>query len=1063
VIGGTLGSAEAAIPGIAAVAESGALLDALPQLVWIADRDGRLNYVNRRWSTYTGLDASQAHGTGWLKLLHPDDCNALIVRLQEAAAAAEPYQLEARVRRADGLFRWMLMHGTPLLDADGTTRLWVGTCTDIDDRKTAEAAQNLAQSRLQLLIDADMLGVFRTDLQGRFFDANDTFLRMIGYERADVEAGCIRWQDLTPPEFMDASQEAARKAYTAGMCSSFEKEYVKKDGTRIPILIGAARIPGTDEVIGYVLDLTERKRAETARHESETRLRRLVDANVIGVFTADRTHAIAEANDAFLRMIGYRQEDVAAGLLSLSELTPPEWSVATARAFDEVRATGVCTPFEKEYYRKDGSRVPVLVGAARIPGADDNEICYALDLTSQKRATQALRESEARYRILAEALPQLVWIVDPEGDTLYANRHCHEYLGGLLPQTREDWNGVVHVEDRARLERTWSSYERCELELRLRRGGDGSYRWHLMRYEPICDALGTLVRWLGTAIDIDDRKRAEDGLRFVARASEALSRSLDLATTLDVLLELLVPALGDWAAINVREDAEHIRTLAVRHRDPAKKPFVDRLRGACYHDTGVDGGTPEVYRTGRPAIVQHVLEDVRSAVRPEYWDAVEGCGLGSGMSIPIAVAGRVIGTLVIVSVESRKAFSQADLPLLQELAVRAGLAIENAQLYEREHRVAWALQSASLPASLPRVPGLAFCGYYEAGKGEALIGGDWYDALRLPDGRVMVSIGDVAGSGLEAAVRMTKMRQVIRGTALMLADPMTILDAADRAFRSECESGFVTAFVGLLDPVEFTFTYASAGHLPPLLRHSDGRVERLEGGLGAPLGLRARNRTASPGACRLPAGSLLVLYTDGLIEATRNFDEGNRRLFEALQHEPSPDGDVAAALAGAVLSPGGPRDDVAILTIAAAPGAAKREVDALIERWTFDTADAGAAQRLRRTICTRLESLRASAAELYAAELVFGELAANAARFAPGSVDVALDLSTPLPVLHVLDGGSAFSARGVLPADELAERGRGLFIVEKLTEDFQISARPGFGNHARAVLSLRGAPRARAS
>ncbi|MFY9780889.1 MAG: SpoIIE family protein phosphatase [Candidatus Baltobacteraceae bacterium] len=935
---GTLGSAEAAIPGLAAFAGSGGLLDALPQLVWVADRTGQLRYVNRRWSAFTGLDASQAYGSGWLKLLHPDDSLGAIACVQEAAAKVEPYEFEARVRGADGLFRWMLVHGTPLKSSDGSAHLWVGTCTDIDDRKSAEAAENLAQSRLQRLIDAGVIGVVRSKPDGLIFDANDAFLRMIGYDRADVEAGRIRWQDITPPEFMPTSEEAVR----------------------------------------------------------------------------------------------------------------------------EVRATGRFAPFEKEYVRKDGSRTPVLVGAALVPGTDE-QIGYMLDLSAQKSATQALRESEARYRTLAEALPQLVWIADPEGVTLFSNQHCEDYLGGAPPVEREDWSGVVHAEDWPLLERAWTTQERCELELRLRCGSDGSYRWHLLRYEPICDGSGTLLRWLGTAIDIDDRKRAEDGLRFVARASAVLSRSLDLSTTLDVLLALVVPAFGDWAAINVREGGERIRTLAVRHSDPAKQRFVDRLRGASYHEPEGDVGTVAVCRSGQAEIIQHVVEDVRRVVRREYWDAIEGCGLGSGMTVPIAVAGRIIGTLVIVCCGSRKAFTPADLPLLEELAVRAGLAIENAQLYEREHRVAYALQHASLPASLPKVPGLAFCGYYEAGRSEALIGGDWYDALRLPDGRVMVSIGDVAGSGLEAAVRMTKMRQVIRGTALLLADPATILDAADRAYRSEYDGGFVTALVGVLDPVEFTFTYASAGHPAPLLRHRDGRVERLEEGLGVPLGLRGRNRPVSPGACRLPAGSLLALYTDGLIEATRDFDEGNRRLFQALVRDPSAQGDAAAALAAAILSHGAPRDDVAILTIGVEQAQARRDVDRLIERWSFDTADADAAQRLRRTICSRLESLRASTAELYAAELVFGELAANAARFAPGAVDVALDLSTPLPVLHVLDGGNAFSARGTLPADELAERGRGLYIVAKLTEDFQISPRPGRGNHVRAVLSLRGAPRSRAS
>jgi PAS domain S-box-containing protein len=1049
-------AAEAALPELAAFAESGALLDALPQLVWIADRSGRLQYVNRRWSAYTGLAASEALGAGWLKLIYPDDCAATLARFDEASAKGEPYQLEMRVRNAEGQYRWMLVDGTPVASSDGATQLWLGTCTDIDDRKSAEAQQTLTQSRFQRLVESNLLGIFRTDLDGLFFDANDAFLEMIGYDRSDVAAGRLRWQDLTPLEFMQSSQEAARQAHAAGLCAPFEKEYLRKDGSRIPVLLGAALIPGGDEVIGYVLDLTERKRAETARHESEMRLRRLVEANVLGVFTADDTQTITEANDAFLRMIGYHQEDVANRRLVLADLTPHDWSATTARAFAEVEQTGVCTPFEKEYYRKDGSRVPVLVGAASLPGERYNEICYALDLSEQKRATQALRESEARYRILAEALPQLVWIADPDGVTLYANQHCHDYLGSLPPAEREAWKKVVHPDDCPPLERAWTCRERCELELRLQRGSDGAFRWHLLRYEPVCDAFGTLVRWLGTAIDIDDRKRAEDGLRFVARASAALSRSLDLATTLDVLLALVVPAFGDWAAISVREP-EGIRTLAVRHSDPAKKEYADRLRGAYYHETEADVGTPEAYRSGRPIIFQHALEDARRVVKPEYWEAVEACGLGSGISVPIAVAGSVVGTLGIVSTVPGKLFSPRDLPLFEELAVRAGLAIENAQLYAREHRVALALQNASLPASLPRVPGLTLCGYYEAGKSEALIGGDWYDALRLPDGRVVVSIGDVAGSGLEAAVRMTKIRQVIRGTALLLSDPVSILDAADRAYRSEYDGGFVTALVGIVDPVELSFTYASAGHPAALLRHAGGRLERLEAGLGSPLGLRGRNRPVSAGLCTLPAGSLLALYTDGLVEATRDFEEGNRRLLEALRRDLAREPDSAAALAGAILSLGAPRDDVAILTIGVTPGTGP------LERWSFDTADAEAAQHLRRTLCARLEALRASAAELCAAELVFGELTANAARFAPGSVEVALDTSTPLPVLHVLDGGSAFLARGALPADELAERGRGLYIVTKLTEDFQVTPRPEGGNHVRAVLALRGAARPHAS
>ena len=132
--------------------------------------------------------------------------------------------------------------------------------------------------------------------------------------------------------------------------------------------------------------------------EREAKIRRLVDANIIGIFIWDLEGRILEANDAFLRMVGYDREDLVSGRLRWTDLTPPEWRDRDARAVDELKMTGSLQPFEKEYFRKDGSRVPVLIGAATFEESGNQGVAFVLDLTERKRAEAEARESERRYR-----------------------------------------------------------------------------------------------------------------------------------------------------------------------------------------------------------------------------------------------------------------------------------------------------------------------------------------------------------------------------------------------------------------------------------------------------------------------------------------------------------------------------------------------------------------------------------------------------------------------------------------------------------------------------------------
>ena len=375
---------------------------------------------------------------------------------------------------------------------------------------------------------------------------------------------------------------------------------------------------------------------------------------------------------------------------------------------------------------------------------------------------------------------------------------------------------------------------------------------------------------------------------------------------------------------------------------------------------------------------------------------------------------------------------------------------------EREHRASAAFQEAALPSRTPIIPGMQFSAIYRAAKAEALVGGDWYDAFRLDDGRIVLSIGDVMGNGLLAAVTMGAVRQALRGAAQILAEPIQILDAADRALRSEQPDGIVTAFVGILDPITLTLTYASAGHPPPLLRSATGEITAL-GGSGLPLGLRSIQtyESEAPHARTLDDSSLIVLYTDGLIEATHDIEFGEQKVRQALQSAEVWNAEnPAAAISSHVLEE--VLDDVAILTIRIeSASVAVTRPAGLVERdarWAFAVQDWSAATAARQGIVQVLHGYGATAADTTLSELIFSELLGNVVRYGSDHVEFALDISGSAPILHALDRGPGFTYTARLPMDVLSDCGRGLFIVRSLTHDLNVTRRDGGGSHARAVL-----------
>jgi len=250
------------------------------------------------------------------------------------------------------------------------------------------------------------------------------------------------------------------------------------------------------------LDLTDR----------EGKIRRLVDANIVGIFVANFEGRIFEANDAFLRIVGYDREDLVSGRLRRTELTPPEWREHDERALAELRSTGSYQPREKEYYRKDGSRVPVLVGVALFKEGGDEGVAFVLDLTERKRAEEALRESERSMRSAIDGIPGQVGILTPNGELEAVNSQILEYSGRSLEELK-DWarNGTIHPDDLGRFTGLFTKSIAAgvpfEAEARLRRF-DGEYRWFDLRVVPSRDDSGRIARWYYLHTEIEDRTQA---------------------------------------------------------------------------------------------------------------------------------------------------------------------------------------------------------------------------------------------------------------------------------------------------------------------------------------------------------------------------------------------------------------------------------------------------------------------------------------------------------------------------------------------------------------------------
>src|SRR5450432_1576284 len=209
------------------------LVDSIPALIHTARPDGHLDYFNKRWLEYLGASLDEVAGWNWTAFVHPEDVEGILARWRACLVTGEIFEYETRVLQANGDYRWMYHRKVPVRDADGNIVKWYGSSLDIDERKTSE-------EKIRRLVDANILGIFIGHVEGAIIEANDAFLRMVQYGREDVVSGRLHWTDLTPPEWRERDQRAESEVKATRTIQPYEKEYFRKDGSRVPVMIGSA-------------------------------------------------------------------------------------------------------------------------------------------------------------------------------------------------------------------------------------------------------------------------------------------------------------------------------------------------------------------------------------------------------------------------------------------------------------------------------------------------------------------------------------------------------------------------------------------------------------------------------------------------------------------------------------------------------------------------------------------------------------------------------------------------------------------------------------------------------
>ncbi|MBC8120926.1 MAG: PAS domain S-box protein [Gemmatimonadaceae bacterium] len=346
----------------------------------------RFSFVSQRAEALLGYPVERwlNEPEFWANLVHPDDLELTAAYCRTEVSQGRNHNVDYRVIAADGRVVWLRDYVTVIVDEMGQPQRLLGVMLDITEQKYAEEATRHSEHRFRMLFDAAVDAILIVDDEYCFVDANPAACKLLGLPRDRIlechitdfiagggQAGLPGWK-----AFLEQGEQIGKVCLSLPNGIKRIAEYSAR----------AHFLPGCHLV--SLRDVTQREHTRQELRDSEARFRRLVESNLIGIIFIDADGGITETNNAFLEMVGYTRADLEAGLIPWRDMTPSEHCYLDEQAATELRSAGVCTPYEKEYIRKDGTHVPVLLGAALLEGSGQNGIGFVLNLSERKRAEE---------------------------------------------------------------------------------------------------------------------------------------------------------------------------------------------------------------------------------------------------------------------------------------------------------------------------------------------------------------------------------------------------------------------------------------------------------------------------------------------------------------------------------------------------------------------------------------------------------------------------------------------------------------------------------------------------
>jgi PAS domain S-box-containing protein len=628
-----------------------AFLDSLPVPVWLSNERGQCKFLNRTGLAFLGQTYEEILTEGWEGFVHPEDVPCIAAHSASLPEAASRRQVEFRMRSGNGGYRWFLCTLAPTRDPSGRNSGCIGYSIDISDFKSAAESLYRSETRYRQLFDSNLIGVMYTSVSGGILDANQKFLEMVGYSEEDVQAGRLRWIDITPPEYKSQSEVITRELKATGAFQPVEKEYIRKDGSRVPVLVTSALLDGsTTECVTFVVDLTEHKRAELAmRQHAESLANGQISALNRTLALLATEPSLDTALSHVLKAITEQLSVTSSGLhlIDFDTDTP----VLHMNYHDGQITRGADIGNTSALHARH-----VAVITNRWQSQDGNGWePVVLDV-----ATADELDDPGRKRMLAAKIYTL----------LLVPLMVHNKLVGTLS---------IRIRERR-------SLRSAEIELAQALAQQASLAVHLTHLAERSRQVAVL----------EERNLAATGRAAeLARANQALKQTLDILATepdmdqvLGHVLTVVTQVLeGTVSTLWLRDRNEETAKLHLVYRDgqlvsgPASG---HRLAGQTLDLTRQDLFAFAVFRRCRPVWHEVTTSESLDETAKTY---LRNQGVKALLGIPLILADKAIGAIVVRFAELRQ-FGSVDLEMAQGLAQQATLALQLTRLAEQARKAA---------------------------------------------------------------------------------------------------------------------------------------------------------------------------------------------------------------------------------------------------------------------------------------------------------------------------------------------------------------------------------------